>query len=100
VTAGRTGPEVTAARARLAEADEQALALNREAAAGWDRFAIWLGVSEALFGAGRCLLALGRSGEAAAKLAEAREVFTGLGARSLVAQVDDLSGETSARVRA
>jgi len=103
VTAGRTGPEVTAARALLAEADgahDEALALYIETAQGWEQFGFRLGRGEALFGSGRCLLALGRDDEAGAKLGEARAIFEGLGARLLLAQLDDLTDEPSVRARA
>ena len=75
----------------MAEADgrlEQALGLYAEAAEGWAGFGHVPERGQALLGVGRCLLSLGRPTEAAAKLREAREVFQGLGARPLVAEVD------------
>ena len=79
------------AEATVAEADgrlEQALGLYAEAAEGWAGFGHVPERGQALLGVGRCLLSLGRPTEAAAKLREAREVFQGLGARPLVAEVD------------
>ena len=68
---------------------EQALALYEDAAAGWADHGFALGRAESLFGAGRCLLSLGRENEASARLHEAREIFSGLGAAPAVARVDD-----------
>jgi tetratricopeptide (TPR) repeat protein len=95
VLAGRTRHAVDAARALIAEGQGDhrgALRLHESAAAGWERFAFALGRAEALLGAGRCLLALGRADEAGVRLAAAREVFAALRARPLLAEVDDLIG--------
>lgn len=50
----------------------------------------------ALLGAGRCLLELGRPGEVGERLREARAVFDGLGAVTLVGETDDLLGRATA----
>jgi class 3 adenylate cyclase/tetratricopeptide (TPR) repeat protein len=82
----------TAARAVFAEATgetEAALALHDEAASGWADQGSIPGRAKSLFGAGRCLLALGRPVEATDRLRESRELFVRLGARPAVTAVDD-----------
>jgi len=89
---GRIGHAVVAARAVRAEASgeaAEALALYEDSAARWADHGFALGRAESLFGAGRCLLSLGRESEASARLREAREIFAGLGAAPAVARVDD-----------
>jgi tetratricopeptide (TPR) repeat protein len=89
---GRIGHAVVAARAVRAEASgeaAEALALYEDSAARWADHGFALGRAESLFGAGRCLLSLGRENEASARLREAREIFSGLGAAPAVARVDD-----------
>jgi class 3 adenylate cyclase/tetratricopeptide (TPR) repeat protein len=88
---GRVGHAVVQARAASDEGNgkpEQALALYEDAAARWADHGFALGRAESLFGAGRCLLALGRTNEASARLHQAREVFSGLGAAPAVARID------------
>jgi class 3 adenylate cyclase/tetratricopeptide (TPR) repeat protein len=83
------------AEANLTEAEgglEQALELYAAAAERWAEFGHVVEQGQALLGAARCLLSLGRPTEAAAKLREAREVFGGLGAQSLVHEVDAYLG--------
>ena len=89
------------ARAILAKAGddpETALGLFEEAEALWAKFGHVVYRAEALLGAGRCLLALARSQEAAAKLREARDVFAGLGAGPLAADADLLLHRASGTV--
>ena len=68
---------------------EAALALHREAAERWAGYGYVLGQASSLFGAGRCLLALGRPFEAASPLTDARELFKSLGATPSVERVDE-----------
>jgi hypothetical protein len=89
----------TAARAVFEEATgetEVALGLHEAAAAGWEEQGSVPARARSLFGGARCLLALGRPHEATARLREARELFTRLGAQPAVSAVDDsLSRATS-----
>jgi class 3 adenylate cyclase/tetratricopeptide (TPR) repeat protein len=82
---------LASARAMLAEArgDLQG-ALDRygDAAERWSAFGLVFEHAHALFGQGRCLVALGQSIEAAQPLGEARRVFSGLRASPYVADVD------------
>ena len=85
---------VTTARAVLAEADgdiDQAHALYATAADGWRQFGCPAERAYALLGEGRCLVALGRAGEATAILREARQIARALKARPLVAEAEMLS---------
>ena len=89
---GRTGHAVVAARAVYAEETgkpDQALAPYEDSAARWNDHGFVLGRAESLFGAGRCLLSLARENEASARLRQAREIFSGLGAAPAVARVDE-----------
>jgi tetratricopeptide (TPR) repeat protein len=89
---GRIGHAAVAARAVRAEARgkaAEALALYEDAAARWNDHGFVSGRAESLFGAGRCLLSLGRSTEASIRLREARELFSELGALPAVARVDN-----------
>jgi tetratricopeptide (TPR) repeat protein len=89
---GRVGHAVLQARAAGDEGagkPEQALALYEDAAARWADYGFAVGRADSLFGAGRCLLSLGRKNEASARLREAREIYSGLGAAPAVARVDD-----------
>jgi len=82
---------VAAARALLTEATgspAEALPLHLEAAAAWEAFSMPFEQGHSLFGAGRCLAALGRAAEAREHLEKARSIFGSLGALSLVAEVD------------
>ena len=82
---------VAAGRAALNEAQgnlEEGLRAYVEAAANWEAFSMPLEQGHSLFGAGRCLAALGRKEEAAKHLESARELFGSLGALPLVAEVD------------
>jgi tetratricopeptide (TPR) repeat protein len=103
VLAGRTQHAVDAAHALIAEKrgdPGRALQLYGTAADGWERFSFQLGRAEALLGAGRCLLALGRADEARAPLVDAREIFAALRARPSLAEVDALLDDPLLQARA
>ena len=97
---GRIAHAVVAARAVAAELGGQAahaLSLYEDAAARWVQHGFTWGQAESLFGAGRCLLALGRTREASVRLHEAREIYSALGAAPRITQVDEaLARATSA----
>jgi tetratricopeptide (TPR) repeat protein len=85
---------VVAARAIVAEARgqfDEALKLFQEAARNWESFPMALEHGHALFGAGRCLIALGRAEEAPEHLEKARAIFGSLGALPLVAELDSFA---------
>lgn len=85
---------VVAARAIVAEARgnlEEALGLFLEAARNWESYPFPLEQGHALFGAGRCLIGLGRADEASEHLEKARAIFGSLGALPLVAEVDAIA---------
>jgi class 3 adenylate cyclase/tetratricopeptide (TPR) repeat protein len=91
---------LVAARAIAAEASgasDEALALYEQAGTGWDEYGFVLGRGEALHGAGRCLLALGRTQQATAALREARATFAQLGARPAVERVDETLTQATSR---
>ena len=67
------------------------------AAQSWCDFCMPHEEAHALFGQGRCLVALGRAQEAAAELQRAREIFARLGARPALAEVDLLLAQVAAR---
>jgi hypothetical protein len=75
---------------------QAASALYAKAAEGWTELRHVLECGLALLGLGRCEVGLGRAGEARAPLAEARDVFVGLGARPLD-ETDALLEEATAR---
>jgi tetratricopeptide (TPR) repeat protein len=82
---------VAAARAIVTEAKGDlaaALSLYEEAAEKWQAFTLPFERAHSLFGAGRCLLELGRASEAKEHLERARAIFGSLGALPLVAEVD------------
>jgi tetratricopeptide (TPR) repeat protein len=90
---------VVSGHAILAEASsehDRAEALYAEVAARWDEYHCVVEQAHALVGLGRCRLALGRPGEAAAPLEEARVIFARLGAHPLVAETDDLLARAAA----
>jgi tetratricopeptide (TPR) repeat protein len=90
--AGRPAHAVVAARAVVAEFNDrpdEALELYEDAAARWSEYGSVLERANALFGAGRSLLALGRPHEATARLQEARTLYQDLGAVPSVGRVDD-----------
>jgi ATP/maltotriose-dependent transcriptional regulator MalT len=83
------------ARAAIAEANgDAAAALSAFGAAadGWKDFGCALEHGLALLGGARCQLALDRGDESAARLEQAREIFTQLGARPLLGDTDELLG--------
>ncbi|HEX9123790.1 MAG TPA: adenylate/guanylate cyclase domain-containing protein [Actinomycetota bacterium] len=97
-TAVRLQHCLVSARAILAEARgdlEDAAELYADAAGRWLRYGSVVERGQALLGQGRCLLAL-RDPGAAERLREAREIFASLGAKLLLAGVDDLLGEETA----
>jgi class 3 adenylate cyclase/tetratricopeptide (TPR) repeat protein len=96
----RDADSLAMARAALAELEgDVAGAANRwdDASARWAAFPSVLEHGLALAGAGRCLIALGRSGEAAERLRLARDRFRSLGARPLEAEVDEMLARATAK---
>jgi class 3 adenylate cyclase/tetratricopeptide (TPR) repeat protein len=90
---------VATADAVIAEAagdTEGALQQYEEVAGDWADYGHVLEHALARFGAGRCLLALGRTDEAAARLGEAREILVGLGAAPTIAEIDALGDQAAA----
>lgn len=86
------------AEAILAEArgeTEKALQGYEQVAADWADYGYVLENALALYGAGRCLAGLGRPGEAANRLTDARALFKELGATPNIAEIDAL-GEQAA----
>jgi tetratricopeptide (TPR) repeat protein len=82
---------VRSAQAVLAEMEgrlDEAHELQRDVAAEWDGRGFVYETAHARFGRGRCLIGIGRHGEAAEHLLGAREAFGRLGAAPLVAEVD------------
>jgi class 3 adenylate cyclase/tetratricopeptide (TPR) repeat protein len=97
---GRSEHIVATGRALIAEAEgrfDDALEGFRDAAERWAGYGHVIEHGQALIGVGRCLIALGRRSEAVEPLREARQLFAGPGATVLVAEVDDLLAETTAR---
>lgn len=97
---GRSENIVVTGQALLADAEgrpEDALAGFRDAVERWTAHGHVVERGQALLGVGRCLVAIGRVGEAADPLREARDMFAGLGAKLLVAEADDLLAQTTAR---
>jgi tetratricopeptide (TPR) repeat protein len=87
------------ARALLAEHPGQhaeAAALFATAAGRWKRFEVPWEHAQALLGQGRCQLALGQPAEAREPLRTAREIFSSLGARPALAEVDRLLVQATA----
>jgi hypothetical protein len=86
----------TAALAELRGDLEGAAQRFDETAEGWAAFPHVLHHGLSLLGAGRCLLDLGRSGQAGERLRSARDVLGGLGAAPLVAEADALLAKATA----
>ena len=84
--------EFTEARGDL----ERAATLYGDASERWERFRVVPELGHALLGQGRCLKAAGSSA-ADAILREARRVFSGLGARPRVAEIDALLQQAALR---
>jgi hypothetical protein len=83
----------------MAEATDDpaaALELFDDAAERWAEFGFVLEHGQALLGAGRSLIELGRSGEARTHLEAARDAFAGLGAQPLLAEADGLLARLTA----
>jgi class 3 adenylate cyclase/tetratricopeptide (TPR) repeat protein len=86
-------------RAALAEGRgdlEEALRLHREASGAWEAYGVVPEEAQGRLGEARCLVALGRAGEATSPLTRARELVLGLGAVRLVAEADDLLARATA----
>jgi class 3 adenylate cyclase/tetratricopeptide (TPR) repeat protein len=99
--AARHQHSVLTGRAVLTEArgrHDEASTLYGEAAERWADYGFALEQGQTSLGAGRCLVALGRRDEAAARLDAARRVFDALGARPLLAEADRL--QARARIEA
>jgi class 3 adenylate cyclase/tetratricopeptide (TPR) repeat protein len=95
----RRTPIVLTGRAVLAEARkelESAASFYAQAAAGWGDLGHVLERALALLGLGRCRLGLGRAGEAAEPLGQARELLIALGARPAVAEANELLEQATA----
>ena len=75
---------------------ESAAALYDDAAARWAQFGHVLERAQALLGAGRCLIEMGRTGDAGRRLREARELFVSLDARPLIDETDQLLARATA----
>jgi hypothetical protein len=97
----RNANSMATARATLAEIvgdDEIAIERYDDAAARWASFPSILEHGHALSGAGRCLLALGgRPFDAVERLTRARSAYALLEAAPLVAEVDALLAEATAK---
>jgi tetratricopeptide (TPR) repeat protein len=96
--AARVAAAVVTARAVAAEASERfedALKLYEDADARWADYGFVLGRADALHGAGRSLLALGRDPQA--QLREARELYARLGAQPAVDRVDEVLARATSR---
>jgi class 3 adenylate cyclase/tetratricopeptide (TPR) repeat protein len=90
---------VVTARAIVAEARgdlESAADLYGDAAERWREFGSVLALGLVLLGLGRSRVRLGRFGEAAPPLAEARDLHARLGARPLTTEADTLLAEATA----
>jgi hypothetical protein len=82
---------VHGARAVLAELEgrlEEAAGLQAEVAERWAKYGAVVEQAHSLLARGRCLVGLGRLSEAAPQLEQGRELFSGIGARPLVAEAD------------
>ena len=90
---------LTTARALLREHEgshAEAADLFADAATRWASFGMPWERAEALCGQARCLGAMGRPADAAARFQEARGIFAELGAGPAVAVVDDLLDQAAA----
>jgi tetratricopeptide (TPR) repeat protein len=84
--------------ALLAEAageTDEAVERFRAAALGWRDYGCVVEEAHALLGAGRCLIALGKPGEAAAEITAARNIVSRLGATRLTQEADALLARAS-----
>jgi tetratricopeptide (TPR) repeat protein len=105
LSAGRTAnmaleqTSLLTAKAILAQArghPEAALALYTSCTAQWHEYGCALEEGQGLLGAGRCLLELRRTDDAAASALGARAVFEKLGARPLIEAVDAVLAQAAA----
>jgi tetratricopeptide (TPR) repeat protein len=99
VSFARDRHAVVTAQAIVMEATgevEQSVALYNDAARRWSEYGFLLEEGQALLGAGRCLIALGRPSVAAAPLHRARQIFTTLGAKPLLDETDGHLEQTTA----
>jgi class 3 adenylate cyclase/tetratricopeptide (TPR) repeat protein len=90
---------LTTVRAILAETEghlDVAAAAYGDAAARWQQFEVVPERAHALYGQGRCLMALGRVSESTSSLGQARTLFADLGAAPWIAEIDALHGEETA----
>jgi len=100
VIRGRSENIAIDGRAAIAEAEgryEDAVAGFSEAADKWAAQGNVIQRGFALVGLGRSLIAAGRSSEATAPLNEARNIFSGPGAVTYLAEIDELLGGAAAR---
>ena len=74
---------------------EAAAEVFRDAAAGWASFGIVPEHAFARLGQGRCEMALGRMGEAAAVLLDARNLFAACEMRPWIQEIDSLIGNAT-----
>lgn len=74
----------------------EALAAFEDAERGWKEFGDPYERAHALGGQARCLLALGRTGDAVQPLREARDLFAGLGATPALDETDALLSQATA----
>jgi hypothetical protein len=82
---------IVTARALLAEhrgSHAEAAELFASAAERWERFEMPWERAHALFGQGRCLLALGRASGSSLVLRDARDLFASFGAKPALADID------------
>jgi tetratricopeptide (TPR) repeat protein len=97
---GRPAHSAAAARALMAEqsgALDEARALYEQAQTGWADYGFVVGRAEALLGAARCLVALGRFDEASAPARSARELFQELGAGPGVEAADNVVARATSK---
>jgi tetratricopeptide (TPR) repeat protein len=99
VSTARDKHSMITAKAILAEArddTQQAVDAYKEAARRWRDYGHVLEEGQAHFGLARCLIALGDREAVSEPLQKARAIFTKLGARPLIAEVDRHLGEEQA----
>jgi class 3 adenylate cyclase/tetratricopeptide (TPR) repeat protein len=97
-TAARQLNTLHTARAVLAEARgdfEEAVRLYAESVERWAEFGFVLEQGQALLGVGRCLVALEDRATANPSLQKARDIFTPLECRALVAEAESLLAQTA-----
>jgi tetratricopeptide (TPR) repeat protein len=85
--------------AALSEAEgdaDTAATAHAASAIGWEQLEVVTERAHALYGRGRCLMALGRAAEAGRPLQDARAIFVQLGAAPSIADIDELLDEEAA----